>query len=1506
MKKIITLLFICSLSTLMFSLTATANNYHKSGLQRWSVAIINSGENNSATYNIHGEKIYFSEELSFVNYLWMNTPKAEAGFKNVFEKLAATILKEEDFKIGTMLTNMPLLAKKTTAKTSSTFDFAAGAAVIDMGIIPQTVNNGLKPYGLIYALVANGIPVNWIINPDKSFVIASSKVDQIDLSVTGKTSRTGNILTGNKDLKAGPLLIAAEYMNVAGPIIEAWVTANPGLTVYWQLEAITAAPVFGVITSFPTTVIYPVGGDISSTAITDIEVGFYNRAGIPEASGAFRKGRPGDITECDQFYVLSHHTDPESNWIQEDVNDLYDFVIGGGNVWMGCHDVSISESLTTSGKSDPKLNFLSTTGLMPYAITGPTTIYTATPPTHTNSFANNDVGYTISSAPDPIMQFMGQIHSALNGNSERIYLPLLGGGWRPTTTIGFYARTHVDITAGKSPGQAAIMAYGPAYGNPAYGTVLYQGSHISEKNNGGAAEWVGEARLFGNYLLQSAIKTSKVAEAGLNQSSICGTNIFTLNANTLLEGSIGTWSIESGPSGGGEVFSDNNSPTSTFYSPNEGTYSLRWTIGTACASWDWDNVTIIVSNCSSLDFDGVDDYVNTGNNFAGNYSFEAWIRPKAASGTILSKRDSFNLGDGYELILNNNKPTFRWNGGSVSSLYNLSLNNRWYHIAVSFNGKQATMYIDGIFAGTNSGDALTNSASPFLIGASYNFGSKLTSNHFNGWIDEVRIWNEALTVNQVRFMMNQRLQDSANMGVEIPVPVPGNLLFNKLEGYYRLISANSDPENFVHFNPVLKPANGFTPNIVNINVPGRLHNMTTNQQNTAPVPYISRNDGLWACGNTTWLRPTVWDYPNSFGIDGTTKIDWNIVQMSHNITSGDNDITVLGLISTAGKLTIADPIVTTPIENNSGQSLRVTQYLELDGVIDLVGESQLLQDEGSILDQDSGGYVERDQQGTANSFNYNYWSSSVGLITPSGIGQRGNGTASTNASHKLSDVLKDGTNADSPGIISFGTPYTWADNAYTGAKRISAYWLYTFNGTSNTYSQWHSINEFTSLIAGEGYTMKGTSGAVTIASQQNYVFKGKPNNGEIKLPIAAGNDRLIGNPYASAMDADEFILDNLSGRHPSGNNIFNGALYFWDHFGQINTHILREYVGGYATYNLIGGAKAISNDIRVNNNNAIGTKIPRQYIPVGQGFFVITSLDASLTGIATVSGGDIVFKNSQRVFKTEALENSVFMKTANAKTASTQSENQTSEKKNKTDNSARIWLQFDSPTGYHRQLLVGVDENASNHFDLGYDAPIADLGKEDMFWTFDGSKFVIQGVNNFDKKQELPLGLKIFKAGLLSIKIDKSENLNKKTSVFIKDKLTGLTHQIDEMPFEINLEPGEYLNRFYLTFKKSKVKGEKDDDNDDDENHQKSNSLIAAGDFLIFMNNTTAQLQITKPIDAEIVTVNVYNYLGQAVKTWNTNLTDLEIYLPIKVSAGAYIVQINTKNGPVVQKVIVE
>mgnify|MGYP001105169561 CR=1 FL=1 len=843
---------------------------------------------------------------------------------------------------------------------------------------------------------------------------------------------------------------------------------------------------------------------------------------------------------------------------------------------------------------------------------------------------------------------------------------------------------------------------------------------------------------------------------------------------------------------------------------------------------------------------------------ATNFTVSAWVKNNSSGGSFISK------GAGYNFKINGtNNVEIDWNGATKVTSIN-TIDSNWHHIALTFSGGTGTLYIDGILDTTvNSLANPISSSYKFSVGALYT--NKATVSSFDGAVDEIRIWDSVLTVTEIRYIMNQEIEEfGTNVDGEIiPQGIPKNDIssksWNSLQAYYDMnsfygtvVEDNSNNKNWVRIKYLNK-------------------DKLVVESQTAPLPYESNANGDWDTAGT-WLNNTVQYLPNTI-LNGT-KVDWNIVVTSHDITSGDRNITLLGLISDSGKLTVSDPTVTIPIENNAGQSLRVTHYLELDGAIDLVGESQLLQDEDCILDEDSGGFIERDQQGTANSYNYNYWTSSVGPIT-TGTGSRGTGIESVNAPYSISTVLNDGTSSTTPLLPNFQTAYYAADIVTPSPIILSSYWLWKFNGTSNDYSAWIKINENSSLLPGEGYTMKGTSGLAPIITKQNYVFKGKPNNGTITLPIGVGNNRLIGNPYVSAIDANEFILDNINdsgGR--AATNIIDGAIYFWDHFGEINTHILKEYVGGYATYNLIGGVAAISNDVRINATLATSTKIPGQYIPVNQGFFVNAD-----------TGGIVTFKNSQRVFETESTVNSVFMKSSKTKSKITETNDDV-------DLRPKIWLMFDSPTGYHRQLLVGVDENASNNIDIGFDASLSDTNKEDMFWVFDDDKFVIQGVNNFDKDQQLPLGVKVEKEGLATIKIAMLKNIDSKLKLYIKDNETGKKQDITKKPFTVQLEAGEYLDRFSLVFSPDNKPNLRKNENLNDE-------------FLIYMNNNTSELQIIKPNEEVIEKIILFNYLGQVVESWEGNFNEREFSIPIVKPIGVYIVKVTTKNGIISKKIII-
>ena len=883
----------------------------------------------------------------------------------------------------------------------------------------------------------------------------------------------------------------------------------------------------------------------------------------------------------------------------------------------------------------------------------------------------------------------------------------------------------------------------------------------------------------------------------------------------------------------------------------------------------------------ALDFDGLNDHVDFGDNhdFTGAFSLEAWVLQEVtvATGTIISKGDmKVGAGNqrGYHLKLNNSFPNLVWYDNTGTMQINLVspyaiTNNRWYHIASTYDGATAKLYIDGVevASGVPTAAPVTGSEK-CVLGASYDSSTPTVPRHyFDGFIDEVRVWNVGLTTSQLHQMMNQEIeQNGVNVkGKVIPLDISGGLTWANLEGYYPMLNdmIQDQSSNSKHGTP---------------------KNITTIELQTAPLPYVSVRNGEWGdvTAATPWLYSnSVWDAPNAMGVDGITPIDWNIVQTSHDITSGDKNITVLGLISdtTNAKLTIADPIEVQD-ETNTGQSLRVTHYIELDGIVDLIGESQFLQDDGSVFDNDSGGYIERDQQGTALSYNYNYWSSSVGAIG-SGLGTKGSGVPSVNGGYTIAGVLSDGTTTATPQTINFQPAYTAADGAMTSPITISTYWLWKFNGLHDDYDSWISIDENTSLLPGEAHTMKGTSGLSLITDNQNYVFKGRPYNGDITLPITLGNDRLIGNPYLSSLDANQFILDNIKDNGGNASdNVFNGALYFWDHFAG-SSHNLAEYVGGYATYTLMGGVKAISNDARIDDNGALGTKIPLRYISLNQGFFIFAFLDASLANTtATVAGGDIIFKNSQRAFKTEASDPSVSFRDANVTYNTLEDERQ------------KFRLMIETPSGYYRQLLAGIDEVATNGFELGFDAPLVENNSEDGFWVFNESKFLIQAVNNFDVNQVLPLGVKVAEGGLMKFSLDGLENISNDQVIYLHDKETDEYRDLRMSNYEVNLSIGEYLNRFEIVFNNSVL---------DIVDNQLGDTID------VFYSNSENSIIINNPTQEKIESVRMFNVLGQSVYAFNVLSNSRDHKLETNgLSVGGYIISVKTSNGEFATKVLVK
>ena len=850
----------------------------------------------------------------------------------------------------------------------------------------------------------------------------------------------------------------------------------------------------------------------------------------------------------------------------------------------------------------------------------------------------------------------------------------------------------------------------------------------------------------------------------------------------------------------------------------------------------------------SIQFDGIQDYLDAGDVLDLNstaFTISAWIKRNNTNASIVSKRDS-GYTTGYNFGINaSGRLEMSWNGGSEIITSSIVIpTSIWHHVAVIFDGTTAKLYIDGVEDVTQTtalNTPVTNTES-FLIAAAD--GNELnTTSFFDGNIDEVRIWDVALTQDQLRFVMNQEIVDNTNvdgsyfssLGITPTKNDINTIPWANLKGYYPM-------STYTFTNCKDNSGNG---NIA------ALKNLTTVHYQTAPLPYLSDNNGTWDTP-ATWLNNTVQNLPNSLSIvDGVTRIDWNIVEISDNnsINSGANrDIAILGLnmISNTADGTDTQLTINGDTATGTGNGLTITHYLKLDGVLDLQGESQLIQTTGSDLDAVSTGYLERDQQGTENSFRYNYWSSPVNSrVTKFTIGE----------------VLNDGTDPTNIKTIDFGASYTYADVAITSPIKLSAYWMFVLRNSGLGYSAWFQVGNTGEVLVGEGYTMKGSN---TNLAEQNYTFVGKPNNGNYTLPIIANNDYLIGNPYASAIDADQFIDDNTD---------TTGTIYFWEHYGG-NSHNLIEYQGGYATYSKAGGVSASSNPpVAGVSTSGSSVKVPGRYIPVAQAFFAV----------GNPIGGNIKFNNGQRIFVKESSGNSIFMKSSNIKSKNTEIE--------VTDLRPKFRIGFDAPKINHRQLLLTIDENTSDAVDWGYDAEIYNIISNDIYWTINDKKYVIQATNALTLDKEIPLGIETKEGGNIKIMVDALENVDENTSIYIKDNLTGETDNITNKAFEINLKAGEYKDRFVLTFQPRLKTLEEVD-------------LIE--EVHIFMNNNVSELQLNKIVDTEIQSVTLFNYLGQQVKTWDINTDNRFISLPIQITTGVYIAQIHTTLGILTKKIIIE
>ncbi len=177
--------------------------------------------------------------------------------------------------------------------------------------------------------------------------------------------------------------------------------------------------------------------------------------------------------------------------------------------------------------------------------------------------------------------------------------------------------------------------------------------------------------------------------------------------------------------------------------------------------------------CSSLDFDGSDDFVTLSSDpmiGLSNFTIEAWIKVDdylAADRTHgrgfirISRGDAIGdvllaVGSNGAIVYTNRKVAGVDPTGKYRTNPNVIQNDAWHHIAAVWDGVTDEIYVDGVSQTLYAEPSGTGFTTEFSIGR----GLDESDQHFYGLIDEVRMWDVVRTPLEIQTAMDMPLSGS--------------------------------------------------------------------------------------------------------------------------------------------------------------------------------------------------------------------------------------------------------------------------------------------------------------------------------------------------------------------------------------------------------------------------------------------------------------------------------------------------------------------------------------------------------------------------------------------------------------------------------------------------------------------------------------------------------------------------------------------------------------------------
>ncbi|MBL7883348.1 MAG: VCBS repeat-containing protein [Bacteroidia bacterium] len=293
---------------------------------------------------------------------------------------------------------------------------------------------------------------------------------------------------------------------------------------------------------------------------------------------------------------------------------------------------------------------------------------------------------------------------------------------------------------------------------------------------------------------------------------------------------------------------------------------------------------------TGLAFDGTNDYISIPNesnfDFTSQMTVEAWIKVNAFNipyQTIVTK------GSGawrIQRYASTNFIEFTVNIGGINRMAIGSRNvndGKWHHIAGVYNGSQVILYVDGTLDSYSSASGSIDQNNYQM-----SIGENLqdVGRYFNGQIDEVRVWNYAQPVGNIKTNMNKTL-----VGNEYG-----------LKGYWKLddgFTTTSIAKNFSLTSSIDGTLIGFASTVAATNFTNTSGWVLSGAQVNVPLDFSTYNSSsvFFSTSNSSYYYggvPTfmVYQGPDSTSVTVTglsPNTYYNFGVFERNGTAGDNN-----------------------------------------------------------------------------------------------------------------------------------------------------------------------------------------------------------------------------------------------------------------------------------------------------------------------------------------------------------------------------------------------------------------------------------------------------------------------------------------------------------------------------------------------------------------------------------------------------------------------------------------